>query len=304
MARCRPLRWRTPVTVEGYTPADGEEIPTPGLRIVAPGFFDTLGVPIIAGRDFTDDDRRGGDRSFIVSQSVAHRLFPGGDAVNRHVWWIEPMFGKPSRSASSALSRTRTMSDRAGPALTLYHPCSSCRTAAGCSCAPRAIRTSSWNRSRGLFTRFRRTASRARRHARRRARRGAGPDRLNAFVLSGFAAIALLIAVVGVAGVLAFSASRPHARVRRPAGRWFDAAPAVAGRAVGRRVDRRDRSRGGRRGGYSLRPVAASISTTLRCPARHGLVAAAVLVSAAFVGVADAGGTGLARRRAAGARAE
>ena len=44
-------------TVEGYTPADGEENPRARLRIVAPRFFAVLGVPMLAGRDFTDDDR-------------------------------------------------------------------------------------------------------------------------------------------------------------------------------------------------------------------------------------------------------
>ena len=48
-------------TVEGYTPADGEENPHGRLRIVAPGFFAVLGVPILAGRDFTDDDRSGSE---------------------------------------------------------------------------------------------------------------------------------------------------------------------------------------------------------------------------------------------------
>ncbi len=43
------------------------------------------------------------------------------------------------------------------------------------------------------------------------------PDRLNTLVFGGFAAVALPIAVVGVAGVLAFSVSAPDARVRHPA---------------------------------------------------------------------------------------
>ena len=44
------------------------------------------------------------------------------------------------------------------------------------------------------------------------------PDRLNALVFGGFALVALLIAVVGVAGVLAFSVSATDARIRHPAG--------------------------------------------------------------------------------------
>ena len=65
-------------TVEGYTPADGEENPRGRMRMVAPGFFAVLGVPIVAGRDFTDDDRRGSEPVTIVSESVARRLFPNG----------------------------------------------------------------------------------------------------------------------------------------------------------------------------------------------------------------------------------
>src|SRR5713226_7948388 len=55
--------------VEGYTRADGEEDPIARLRIVAPRLFAVLGVPLVAGRDFTDDDRRGGEPVSIVSQS-------------------------------------------------------------------------------------------------------------------------------------------------------------------------------------------------------------------------------------------
>ena len=115
-------------TVEGYTPADGEENPRGRMRMVAPRFFAVLGVPMLAGRDFTDDDRRGSEPVAIVSQSVAQRLFPNGDAVNRHLTWTDPVFsisGSPCRAASSASSptwTTRTWCRR--PALTVYQPAS------------------------------------------------------------------------------------------------------------------------------------------------------------------------------------
>src|SRR5262245_4784187 len=69
-------------TVEGYTPANGEESPYARPRYIGPRFFATLGIPLIAGRDFTDEDRRGKERVVIVSQSVAQRLFPNGEALN------------------------------------------------------------------------------------------------------------------------------------------------------------------------------------------------------------------------------
>ncbi|HET7219256.1 MAG TPA: ABC transporter permease, partial [Vicinamibacterales bacterium] len=49
-------------TVEGYAKANGEEDPRARFRTVSPGFFASLGVPIIAGRDFTDADRHDAER--------------------------------------------------------------------------------------------------------------------------------------------------------------------------------------------------------------------------------------------------
>src|SRR5262249_37617336 len=69
--------------VEGYQKANGEEDPRARFRVVSPGYFASLGVPILAGRDFNDNDRRESEQVVIVSQSVAQRLFPNQDAVNR-----------------------------------------------------------------------------------------------------------------------------------------------------------------------------------------------------------------------------
>ena len=48
---------RLQFVAEGYQPANGEESPTGRLRNVSPQYFAVLGVPLLAGRDFTDDDR-------------------------------------------------------------------------------------------------------------------------------------------------------------------------------------------------------------------------------------------------------
>src|SRR5215468_6598703 len=77
-------------SVEGYARADGEEDPRARMRTVSPGFFASLGVPILAGRDFTDDDRSDGESVVIVSESVAQRMFPGvDDVVNRRMMWTD-----------------------------------------------------------------------------------------------------------------------------------------------------------------------------------------------------------------------
>ncbi len=89
--------WRDPgffaaqFTAEGYRKANGEEDPRAQFRTVSPGFFSALGVPIIAGRDFNDGDRRDGEKVVIVSQSLAQRMFPNMDAVNRRMMWTDPV---------------------------------------------------------------------------------------------------------------------------------------------------------------------------------------------------------------------
>src|SRR5580692_507131 len=55
----------------------GEEDPRSQLRSITPGFFASLGVPILAGRDFNDLDRKDKEPVVIISQSVAKKMFPG-----------------------------------------------------------------------------------------------------------------------------------------------------------------------------------------------------------------------------------
>jgi putative ABC transport system permease protein len=66
------------------------------LRIVSPGIFKTLEIPILRGREFDARDRRGAQKVMIVSQTLAGALFPGQDALGRRVACCEPgPDGKP-----------------------------------------------------------------------------------------------------------------------------------------------------------------------------------------------------------------
>jgi predicted permease len=199
-------------TVDGYTPANGEENPRARMRMVAPRFFDVLGVRVLAGRDFTDDDRKGHESVAIVSQSVAQRLFPNGDAVNRNMMWTDPVFsiyGKPQpRRIVGVVADVDDESVVPRPAMTVYQPVWQLgvagrlfvRTAgdpyALVPAVTRAVRQLSPEQP----------VERAATLEDVRAQ-VLSPERVNAFVFTGFAGIALLIAVVGVAGVLAFSVS-------------------------------------------------------------------------------------------------
>src|SRR5258706_6573213 len=114
-------------SVEGYAKANGEEDPRARFRTVSPGFFGALGVPIIAGRDFTEADRHGAEPVVIVSQSLAQRMFPNQDAVNRHLSWTDPVmkFIGVTMAARRIVGVSADLDDAnilPGPALSVFHP--------------------------------------------------------------------------------------------------------------------------------------------------------------------------------------
>jgi predicted permease len=197
-------------TVEGFVPANGEENPFARFRVINPGFFNVLGVPILAGRDFTADDRDGSEPVVVVNQSFAQRMFPNGDALNHKMWWTDPYFGpKPyPRRIVGVVADVDDENVARSPAATVYQPIPQIgvggRLFVHTAGDPYALVPS--------ITRIVHELS-----ANQPVERPATlediraqvlePERLRAFVLSGFAGVALLIAVVGVAGVLAFGVS-------------------------------------------------------------------------------------------------
>ena len=201
-------------SADGHVSAPGEEDPRAQLRTISPGFFAALGVPILAGRDFDESDRRDGESVVIISQSVAQRMFPGQDAVNRHIMWTDPVmkFVDISPAPRRTVGVAADIDDEhvvPGPLLTVYHPFVQGEIWGGrifvhASTNPYTLVTP--------VTRIIRDMS-----ADQPIERAATledvraevltPDRLNTLVFGGFAFVALVIAVVGVAGVLAFSVS-------------------------------------------------------------------------------------------------
>ena len=196
-------------TADGYDKVAGEEDPHGRLRIVSPGFFAVLGVPLLAGRDFDANDSADHEPVVVVSESVARRMFPNGNALGHSLWWTDPYFGKPApRRIVGVVADVDDENVVPGPALTIYHPLRQTpyggRLFVHASGDPYALVVPVTKIVRGMNAD--QPVERAATLADVRATVLA-PERLNAFVLSGFAAVALLIAVVGVAGVLAFSVS-------------------------------------------------------------------------------------------------
>jgi putative ABC transport system permease protein len=210
-------------TGEGHVNGVKEEDPRAMFRVVSPSFFAALGVPIVAGRDFDDNDRRGGEPVVIVSQSVAQRMFPGQDPINRHVMWTDPVmpFIFVSKGPRRIVGVAADVDDEhvvPSAALTIYQPFGQIpddaankelplfggRLFVHTRMDPYALVTPITRIVRDM------AADQPVEHAATLEDIRAEiltPDRLNTIVFGGFAAVALAIAIVGVAGVLAFSVS-------------------------------------------------------------------------------------------------
>jgi putative ABC transport system permease protein len=77
--------WGFPFVIEGRpTPKPGET-PVAIYRITLPGYFKAMQLPLIRGRDFTDDDTLGRPGVMIVNEYLARTHFPGEDAIGRRV---------------------------------------------------------------------------------------------------------------------------------------------------------------------------------------------------------------------------
>ncbi|MGA7380194.1 MAG: ADOP family duplicated permease [Terriglobales bacterium] len=207
---------------DGHVHAAGVEDPRAHWRAISPGFFAALGVPIIAGRDFNAlDDQNNGEPVVIVSETLAQRMFPNQDAVNRHVYWTDPVF---QFATGSDLEKSRMMSPHRiigvtadiddghvvpEPTVTIYSPFDEGPMFAGrlfihTGANPYALVPSVTRIIRDM------SADQPIEHAATLEDIRAEvltPDRLGSVVFGVFAAVALAIAVVGVAGVLAFSVS-------------------------------------------------------------------------------------------------
>ncbi|MFI5184427.1 MAG: FtsX-like permease family protein, partial [Vicinamibacteria bacterium] len=71
------------VAVEGYTAKEDEDM-NPNNTRVAPGFFDTLGIRLVSGRDFTDADGMGAPRTAVVNETFGRYFFGDKDPLGRH----------------------------------------------------------------------------------------------------------------------------------------------------------------------------------------------------------------------------
>ena len=74
----------SPVEVEAYTPTKGEDMNV-DLNMIGSDYLRTLQIPLISGRDFSEQDRAGAPKVVIVNETMAKRFWPGQDATGHRL---------------------------------------------------------------------------------------------------------------------------------------------------------------------------------------------------------------------------
>ena len=197
--------------VNDVTPEDrAADFPSSGYlsaawRIVSPGYFESAGVPLLQGRDFGDEDRADGVPVAIISRKLAERLWPDQNPIGRRLFW-GGTDGTP-RTVIGVAGDIRDVAIDADPPPVMFlstrqlvWPAMTMVVQASRPMPDIAaqIRAAVWAEDASLPVPIVRPIADS------RAAAMVGP-RFTAALLSGFAAVSLLLAMIGLYGVLAFA---------------------------------------------------------------------------------------------------
>jgi predicted permease len=202
------------VKAEGRPPAVGEAEPHADVRTASPEYFRAAGIPLVRGRVFTSTDRADAGLVVIVNQTFADHFFPGEDPVGKRIAWTGPLLKLSPisgdwRTIVGVIGNTRDGGLDAAPRATVYMPFAQMLSLGGAlviradSDAPGLVPAAT-----RIVHRIAPTAPIVNVLTLAQIKdQSVAPRRLNAALVSSFGILAVVIAAVGIAGVLGFSVS-------------------------------------------------------------------------------------------------
>lgn len=195
--------WAFPYLAEGHRPPVDGPLPAANFRVVTPGYFRTVGIPLLAGRDVAASDGEGGERVVLVNAAMAAELWPGGRAEGRTI----QLFGNQPLRVVGVVGDVRQESLERAPRPEMYVPLPQFRVAA------MTVMVRTEGDPRLLVEPVRRTIQAANTDVPITGIRPLGEvlegsiasRTFFAGVLAFFGALALLLGAVGVYGVMAYA---------------------------------------------------------------------------------------------------
>jgi putative ABC transport system permease protein len=202
--------------IEGRATRDGEW-PNAASRTVTPGYFATMGIPILGGREFTDEDDENASGVIVINQVMAEQFFPNEDPVGKRIHlssrdpeikWLE-IVGVVGRVRQWAFG-TKVFGKEAGSMAAVYRPHKQLamdgmslvvRTARNPASIANAVQQqiSAIDKDQPVTSLRTMDDYIARAHV--------GPQ-LNLTIAAIFGSLALLLAISGIYGVMSYTVSR------------------------------------------------------------------------------------------------
>lgn len=217
--------WGYHFHVEGRPIPRPGEVPAATYRVVFPGYFRTMRIPILRGRGITEQDNSNAPAVVVINQWMADRWWPGEDPVGKRitlgdpehpVWltvagvskndvqhdWVAP----PSEEIFLPYLQTAEYMDGSSShvsymTLVVRADCAPSGHACDPAALAPAIRGAVWSFDRSLPVSDVQTMEQA-------VARSTAEPRFTLLVLAAFAGVALFLAAVGIYGVMSYSVSR------------------------------------------------------------------------------------------------
>jgi predicted permease len=203
-------RAQSSVKVEGYRSKEGEDM-NPSFNVISPGHFATIGLPLLAGRDFRENDGKGAPKVAIINDTMARYFFKNESPLGRHLAIDNSPAAKLDIEIVGVVKDNISVSLREEPARWVFIPAKQwdrhdrvqfyLRTSRPETAILPAIRTAMRNADANLPLFNLKTMT-------TQVNELLFVDRLIAVLAAGFGLLATLLAAVGLYGITAYSVAR------------------------------------------------------------------------------------------------
>jgi predicted permease len=209
-------------TPEGYVPQKGAGLNIGWPPQVMGNFFRAVGIPVIKGREFTDADGAGAPLVVIVNSKLAERYWPGQDPIGKRLHRGPAEANLPWLTVVGEVGEVKQFGADAPTHYQFYMPAAQAKEVAGSFASPNMLMANAGSivvRG-GMAPEQMASAMRAAVHALdpqlpltdvesmdKLVAEGQAPQRFNTAVITCFAAAAVLLAMLGIYSVIAFSAA-------------------------------------------------------------------------------------------------
>jgi putative ABC transport system permease protein len=197
-------------TIEGRQPTASQEGPGANYRLICPNYFDALGITLIGGRDFNERDRRDGELVVIINRSTARLYWPDGDALGKRLKFGDYGSRNPWMIVVGVVEDVKHFGLEAQPQRELYRPYGQAAWPVMTVVAKTVGEPMAWQRTmRDALKRVELELPAANAQSMEGVISGSVAWRETPMrLLTGFAIVGLLLAGMGVYGVLSYYVSQ------------------------------------------------------------------------------------------------